>query len=526
LLCEIGAAVGVDFVHRVRSGEDFRIAETLGSGCAILDADGDGALDLYFVNAGNEPGAGAPNRLYRRTEDGTYEDATEASGLGDAGFGTGVAVGDIDNDGDLDVYCGNWGADSLYRNDGDGRFTNVSTQAGLRDSHLTSSIAFFDFDLDGFLDIYVTHYVVPDPHRICRGRERGREFCSPKAYRHVPDTLYRNRGDGTFEDVSLASGIGTVAASGLGVVVADFDDDGWPDVYVANDQVANHLWINQKDGTFRNDAVALGVAYNAHAAAEASMGVAVADLNGDCRPDILCTHLVGETNTLYASRGKAGFEDVTERAAAGRPSFDYTGWGVAIFDVDHDGDRDLAVANGAVDRKAVEDVGVTSEFWRDYAEANLFLLNDGAPHFVPAGIGSGFASPAEVSRGLATGDLDRDGDLDLIVSNISGPGRVFENVAPKSGHWLSVRVIDPALQRDVYGARVLLETDGGGPDLCRTVGAASSYFSSSDPTLHFGVPAGRRVEGLKVRWPGGEWERFPVEGLDRAMVIERGGGSR
>ncbi len=524
LLREITTAVGVDFVQRVRSAGDCRLPEVLGGGCAIFDADGDGLLDLYFIDTGDEPENGAANRLFLRGVDGRYTDATETSGLGDRGFGTGVAIGDIDNDGDADVYVGNWGEDALYRNDGTGRFENVTARAGIGGSHVTSSVAFLDYDLDGFLDIFVLHHVVPDAHRICRGRGREREFCSPRAYRHTPDTLYRNRGDGTFEDVSASAGIGAVAAAGLGVVVGDFNEDAWPDIYVANDQVANQLWINQKDGTFRNDAIALGVAYNGQAAPEASMGVTAADVNNDGRLDILCSHLLGETNTLYLSRGTSGFTDATDETAPGRPSFPYTGWGVALFDIEHDGDLDMAVVNGAVDRKAVTNVGVTAAFWREYAEPNQFLLNEGAPSFRRAAGVAEFTSPAEVSRGLAVGDLDGDGDLDVVITNITGPARIYENVAPKVGRWLRVRAVDPALRRDVYGAKIVLE--GSDRPQCRSVSPASSFLSSSEPTVHFGIAPGVEVRRLAVRWPGGDWERYDVPGLDRELRVERGGGLR
>ncbi len=522
-LRDVTAVSGIDFVHRVTADGRYRLPEVLGAGCAIFDANGDGALDLYFIDTGDAPEAGAANRLFLRQPDGTYVDATESSGLGDTGFGIGVAVADIDNDGDQDVFVGNWGEDRLYRNDGAGVFTDITAAAGLGGSLLTSSVGFLDFDRDGFLDLFVLHYTVPDPHQACRGKGDGREYCSPQAYRHCPDTVYRNRGDGTFEDVSLATGVGEVAAAGLGLGVMDFDGDGWPDVYVANDQVANQLWINQHDGTFRNEAMAHGVAYNGQAVAESSMGVVVADLNQDGRPDILCSHIAGETNTLYLSDGATAFVDATDITTPGRPSFGLTGWGMAFLDIEHDGDLDLIVANGAVDRRAGHAVGSGGTDWSGYAEPNQLFVNAGSPAFSEsAALGGDFCSAVEVSRGVATGDLDGDGDVDVVVTNIAGPARVYENVAPKVGHWLRVRAVDPALSRAAIGATVVVAD--AGRRYSATVGAASSYLSTSDGAAHFGLPADAAPSELDVRWPSGEWERFPLAGIDRNVVVIRGTG--
>jgi hypothetical protein len=523
-LRDITAASRVDFVHRVERTGAFPLPEIMGAGCAIFDADGDGRLDLYFTNAGRCGGEGAPNALYLRAADGTYRDASASSGLADAGYGMGVAVGDIDNDGDLDVYVGNDGPDALYRNDGGGRFTDVTAHAGIVGGEWTTSVAFLDFDVDGWLDVWVVHYVAYDPNRACNNQSSARDYCTPKVFAGVPDRLYRNRGDGTFEDVSERAGIAGVAFNGLGITVEDFDDDGWPDVYVANDGQANHLWRNARDGTFRESALALGCAVNANGAAEASMGVAAGDVDGDGDLDLFMTHLWREKNTLYV-REDHGFVDGSMQSGLAAPSYPFTGFGTALLDLEHDGDLDVVIVNGRVEQGPSDPRAGGDPFWSRYAETNQIFVGDGSGRFSDASAGcAAFCSPVEVSRGLAVDDLDGDGDLDVVLANLAGPARLYENVAEKRGHWLQVRAVDRALQRDVYGA--VVRVHAGGKVLRRTVGPASSYLSSSSIAVHFGLGAASAIDRIEVRWPGGEHETFVGIPVDQRIVLTRGEGAR
>jgi len=524
-LREITADVGIDFVQEIVLGGTFALPEISVAGCAIFDADGDGLLDIYFTNCGTGPENGAPNALFRRTADGRYEDVSAASGLDDRGYGFGVAVGDLDNDGDLDVYVGNWGRDRLYLNDGAGHFSDVTDAAGIGGSLWTTSVVCLDYDLDGFLDLYVVHYVDVDPLKRCAGVDSRRDYCGPSAFPYVADTLYRNRGDGTFEDVSAAVGIAAHRSPGLGVYSADFDGDGRPDVFVANDGAANHLWRSRPDGTLSEEALLLGVAYNGQGAPEASMGVAVGDVNGDGRDDVFLTHLKGQTNTLYMRRGPRAFADRTAPAGFAHASLTHTGWGVALLDLDHDGDLDLAIANGKVERmEAVSDTAVDTG-WNVYCESNQLFLNDGSGQFTEASAAAGrFALHEEVSRGLAHGDLDGDGDLDIVVANARAPGRVYENVTPKRGAWLAVRAVDPALHRDAYGAVVRVRC--GAARFQRSIAPASSYASSSTSEAHFGLGPVERVDEIQVVWPGGDEESFAGGAVNRRLILERGKGTR
>ncbi|MAE76285.1 MAG: hypothetical protein CMJ85_05395 [Planctomycetes bacterium] len=523
------AHTGVDHVHTVQLTGTYPLPEIMGAGCAVFDANGDGRLDLYFTDAGRvdsnkPPTGGAPNRFYLRQADGSYRDATAESGLGDSGYGMGVAVGDIDNDGDLDVYVGNDGPDALYRNDGTGKFTNVTKTSGIVASEWTCSVAFLDHDNDGWLDIFVVNYVLHDPAQQCRTQSGRPSYCSPKVFPGLPDRLYRNKGDGTFEDISAQSGIAHVASNGLGVIVDDFNDDGWLDVLVANDGEANHLWINNKDRTFREDALIMGVAVNAHGAAEASMGVAAGDVDADGDVDLFMTHLLEETNTLYLRENNT-FVDGSLRSGLGKPSFAFTGFGTALFDIDHDGDLDLAIANGRVQPAHGAEDGPDDQVWQRFAEPNQLFLGDGRGTFADRSGTSGvFGQPSEVSRALATADLDADGDLDLVLTNCRGRVRIYDNVAPDKGHWLQVRAVDKALKREVFGAVVFVHA--GGRVHRRTVSPQNSYLTSSASTTHFGLGAATRIERAEVRWPGGKLETFAVEAVDQVVTLTRGEGKQ
>jgi hypothetical protein len=523
LFREVAADLGVDFVHEVTSDGRYRIAEIIGPGVAAFDADGDGRLDLLFASAGDGIGRGAANRLYLQGDDGRFRDATAETGIGGSGFTTGLAVGDVDNDGDQDVYVGNWGEDGLWINDGSGRFERHAADVGLGGpaDGLTASVAFVDVDLDGHLDVFVTRYVLtidivnPDGTPIS-------EYSAPDAYPPAPDSLYRNRGDGTFEEITEPAGLAVPPGPGLAVTVEDLDADGIPDVYVGNDGLANHAWLSAGDGTLREEAIRMGLAYNGMGTAEASMGIAIGDVDGDGHRDLVLAHLIGETNTLYRRMGSAGFDDASGRSGVAGVSVPYTGWGIALLDVELDGDLDLAIANGAIarDHRQYGKPGPTP--WELYEQPYQLLLNDGSGQLVDAP--SAFGGLRSVGRGLIAVDLDDDGDLDVVTTQIAGAARIFENVAEHEGHWLRVRCVDPALRRDVIGASV--ELTCGERRFSGIVSPATSYASSRGASMHFGLGSATQVDAALVTWPGGEVEHFRIEGVDRAVVLERGKGTR
>lgn len=529
---EIAVQRGIDFHHQTGATGDLHLPEIMGSGAALLDVDGDGDLDAYLVNGAFVFGGGPSgdsatiprNQLFLQEADGSFRDATQSSGLGDPGYGMGVAAGDIDNDGDVDLYLTNLGSDRLYVSRGDGTFDDRTTAAGIGGEGWSTSASFLDFDRDGDLDLYVTHYVRYDPEVRCFDSAGRHEYCGPTAFGGERDVLLRNEGNGTFRDVSTSSGIASVAHAGLGVVCEDFTGDGWIDIYVANDADPNQLWVNQRDGTFRDDALIMGASINAMGAAEAGMGVVAADFDNDLDFDLFMTHLENESNTFYRNLGPdLGFDDVTATSGLATASRPFTGFGTAAFDAELDGDLDLVVANGRVLRSTLLATEVPAP-WNAYAEPNLLFLGDGKGSFESAsGAGGPLTATVEITRGIALGDIDRDGDLDLLLSNTQGRARLYLNNAPRQGHWLTVEAVDPALGRPALGAQITLRT--GEVFRVRSLTSGFSYLSSSEPAAHFGLGAADRVDHIDVLWPDGNRERFGATAADQRIRLEKGQGA-
>ncbi|MYA06804.1 MAG: CRTAC1 family protein [Holophagales bacterium] len=534
---DVTAETGLDFVHASGSAGTFPMPAIMGGGVAAFDANGDGLLDLYFPNAGREiAGEAGRNRFYVQRPRGRFVDATAGSGLDNPGYGMGAAVGDIDNDGDLDLYVTNLGADVLYRNEGGGRFAGVTEEFGVATSGWSTSAVFFDADLDGWLDLYVAHYVQWHEARECQVQGGRVDYCGPQQFEGEADVFYRNDGGRHFVDRSREAGVSLIEDAGLGVVAADLDADGLADVYVANDADPNQLWINRGNGMFEDDAVLLGAAYNRFGVGEAGMGIALGDIDGDRDLDLFLSHLIEETNTLYLNLGGTpgatdGFEDRAAEAGLAAPSTPYTGFGTAFFDADNDGDLDLAVVNGAVKRRPEVLSDRDDWFWRGYAEPNLLMLGDGAGVFADASAASGdFGTALDVSRGLVPFDLEGDGDLDLLVSNLEGSARIYRNEtiagpAPAAGTgagWVRLRVIDPELRRTALGASVVAWVDGR--PLRRLVLQLGGYLTGGEAPLHIGLGDATAVERFEVTWPGGAVETFEGAASGSEVTLLRGEG--
>ena len=509
-------AAGVQFTHVNGMSGEFHFAEIIGSGVAVLDFDNDGRLDILALQGGPLDKAGTPcgARLYRNEAAGglRFTDVTAKSGICSRGYGMGAAAGDFDNDGDVDIFVTHFGSpNQLFRNNGDGTFTDVTRAAKVAgEGRWGSSASFFDFDRDGLLDLYVANYVdyAVATDKKCHNYTSARDYCAPTTYPAVPGILYRNRGNGTFEDVSVKAGITRAFGNGLGVVAADLDGDGWQDLFVANDGNPNQLWINQRNGSFRNEADLRGAAVNADGAPEAGMGIDAADYDGNGTEDVIVTHLTHEKATLFVNLGKGYFEDRSAAAGLYLPTTPYTGFGTAFFDYDNDGWLDLVIANGAV--HVIEKlVRAKDPLPLHQVKQLLRNLGNGRYEEVTAAAGPAFAL-SEVGRGLAVGDLDNDGASDFVVSNNNGRLRIFLNRAGAARDWLGVRLLSG--KRDAYGAKVEIRRKGA-PTLWRRVRADGSYLSANDPRVLIGLGGGAQLEALFVHWPDGTREQFPLPAL-------------
>ena len=538
LFREAAAETGLDFTHFIGATGDFFLPEIMGSGVAVFDYDGDGDLDVYllqgalldpqktFADCLFPPSQSGPpgNKLFRNllAEQGRlrFEDVSARAGVRNFGYGTGAAVGDYDNDGDLDLYVTNFGSNALYRNNGNGTFTDITLSAEVDDVRWSSSASFLDYDLDGDLDLFVVNYVdfTVRSNRKCL-RPIGRlDYCAPSTYRPLPDRLFRNEGRGRFADVTGTSGIGMTFGPGLGAVTADFNADGWIDIYVANDLAANQLWLNKKDGTFEEVGLMSGTAYNADGVAEGSMGVAAGDFDNNGNEDLFMTHLTQENHLLLVNDGAGNFHDATVTTGiASIPNT--TGFGTEWFDYDNDGRLDLFIANGAV--------YIISSLRHErypYHQINQLFWNQADGKFKETTAAGGPALQlSEVSRGAAFGDVDNDGDIDIVVSNNNGRARLLLNQASSSQHWLQVRAEGIQCNRSAIGARVAVFREGGKP-LWRRVHSDGSYLSASDLRVHFGLGRTLRLEAVVVQWPGGRGEVWENVGVDQTITLRQGSG--
>jgi tetratricopeptide (TPR) repeat protein len=501
------------------------LTEAMGAGAAWLDYDRDGRLDLYLVNgSAHDRATGEPNRLYRGDGRGHFVDVTDAAGVGHRGWGYGVAVGDVDNDGDPDIYVTNYGPDVLYRNDGDGTFTDVTDTAGVGgDSRWGTSAAFFDMEGDGDLDLYVANYMECGPGKVPR---RGASAscawkgidvaCGPKGLVPFQDVLYRNEGDGTFSDVTREAGAELAEPRyALGVVTADLDNDGDQDVYVANDSVQNTLWRNDGQGGFRDDGVVTMTAYNADGDAQAGMGTDAGDFDGDGWLDLVATNFSHDLNTVYRNVEGRYFLDESGAIGLAVTYLDLS-WGVGFHDFDNDGALDLLIANGHVFPE-VDDYDVGTRF----RQANRLLLNTGTGRFVDvsAQAGPGFAVRRSF-RGAAFADYDGDGDVDALLTALDEPVLLLENAGPPRGHWLRIALVGTRSNRDGVGARVLVLA--GGREQIRERQGGGSYLSANDTRLHFGLGAAGHAERVEVRWPSGSRDVLRDVAADRTLTIVEG----
>ena len=536
----VAEQTGIDFVHFNGMSGNYYYPEMIGPGGALFDYDNDGDLDVFLVQ-GSMLGPGksladalfpprpplpVKSRLYRNDLKADangrptlgFTDATDQSRIDARGHGMGVAAGDFDNDGWVDLYITNFGPNQMWRNEGDGTFANVTEKTGTDDQRWSISAAFLDFNRDGWLDLYVANYVNFSFTNVekCVSHSGAVDYCGPLNFDPVPERLFRNRGDGTFEDVSATSRIASEYNGALGVSCADFNGDGWIDIYVANDGRVNHLWINQRDGTFRNEGMLAGTALNQHGMAEASMGVDAGDFDNDGDEDLFMTHLMGQKNTLYVNDGNGWFDDRSLETGLSAPSLPYTAFGTAFFDYDNDGWLDLLVGNGKV--RTIEGLARVP-----LHQTNQLFRNLGNGKFEETTEQAAIFKVSEVSRGAAFGDVDNDGDTDVLIANNNGPARLLINNVGSRNHWLGLRMTGEKGKRDIFGMRVAVFRPGA-PTLWRRVRADGSYCSANDPRVLIGLGKSGAVSEVRAYWLSGRVEKWTGLQIDRYTTLREGTG--
>ena len=515
---DVTAQAGIEFVHSSGASPDKIMMETFGSGVAWIDYDNDGFQDLYFVNGA----PGSANALYHNNRNGTFTDVTRQAGVSASGTGktvykTGVAVGDYDNDGYLDLYVTAHGPNILFKNNRDGTFSDVTDVAGVAGgaTEWSTSTGFFDFDRDGFLDLYVANYLdyrlSENPY--CGLRKEGyRLYCLPTIFDGVPDRLFRNNGNGTFTDVSKRAGIANPAGKGLGVTFCDYDRDGDTDIYIANDMVRNFLYRNNGDGTFLDVAYGAGVGFDGNGKPQAGMGVDCGDYDRNGYPDLFVTNFSEELNTLYENRGDGIFEDVTTKAGLGA-GFLPLGFGTKLFDFDNDGDLDLHVTNGhVIDNIKLVQPNLT------YAQKDLLFENVGGRFQDVSARGGPGLQAERVGRGLAVADVDNDGRLDVVITSVGRKPALLKNQGARAGNWLLIRAEGTKSNRFGLGATVRIETESG-TDV-REINNVASYQSANDTRLHIGVGAAKVVRRIEVLWPSGTKQELRDVPVNQVLVIK------
>ena len=523
-LRDVTKQTGITFKHTDGNCGKRYIMETVSAGLALFDYDGDGDVDIYFLNGaplkGTKVAVTPRNALYRNDGNFKFTDVTDKAGVGDAGYGLGVPVGDYDNDGDLDLYLNNYGPNVLYRNNGDGTFTDVTKKAGVANGHkLGAGACFLDIDKDGDLDLYAANYLrfSYDAHvtRTCRGIPI---YASPKSYRPLPDTLYRNNGDGTFTDVSKESGVGAHAGWGMGMVCGDYDNDGDTDIFIGNDVAENFLFENDGSGKFKEAGLMAGVAYDMAGNPQGSMGVDCGDYDNDGLLDFHVTSYQQQLATLYRNLGEGVFGDVTRTSRAGAGSFPRVTWGSGFVDFDNDGDRDVFIACGHLQDNVEKYDDSTS-----YNQRNILMMNTGKGKFVNVSDKCGDGLTVKLSsRGAAFDDLDNDGDIDVVILNSRREPTILRNDSAKGNHWIQIRLRGTKTNRDGVGARV--KVVAGNLTQIDEVHSGRGYQSHYGTRLHFGLGKRDRIDRIEVRWIGGGVDVLKNVPVDRLLTITEGKG--
>jgi len=510
---ERAASAGMDFVLQNHPTDRKHMIETMPGGIAVFDYDGDGRPDIYFTNGAAIPSLEKAfgkdwNRLYRNEGNWKFRDVTAEAGVAGAGYSMGAAVGDYDNDGHADLFVAGVNRNTLFHNLGNGKFEDVTAKAGIKSGEWAVAAGWFDFDRDGKLDLWVVHYAKWSPSfdRYCGDQARGlRIYCHPKYFEGIASSLYHNRGDGTFEDVSVKAGIAAHPGRGMSVGFADYDQDGYPDVFVTNDNMPNFLFHNKGNGTFEEVALLSGVALRDHGKAVASMGVEFKDYDNDGRPDLFITALAGETYPVFRNNGPNGFLDATYVTRMGALSTRHSGWGLGLFDFDNDGWKDLLTANSHVNDRAEQFEAAV------YREPNSVFRNVNGK-FLDASAEAGLTL-AKAHRGAAFADFDGDGRIDVVVSALGEPAELYENISAGPGHWIRLKLIGTKSNRDGIGTRVRIGTQYA------EMTTALGYASSASTGIHFGLGAMAVIPRIEIHWPSGVVQTLSAVKADQVLAV-------